>query len=119
MPVTTLDLMIPSSHTPYWPTFRYGYTLCWARATAHVHRTRRVQPLDGRALRDRTCDFLFLADSDATARAGPVHVLSLRGAPRLDKTGNACPSMHMAVAIFTLGRVDDVLRLTRSPLGCD
>ncbi len=35
---------------------------------------------------------------------------------RLDKTGNACPSMHVAVAIFTLGRVDDVLRSTRSPL---
>lgn len=34
---------------------------------------------------------------------------------RLDKTGNACPSMHVAVAIFTLGRIDDVLRLTRAP----
>lgn len=33
----------------------------------------------------------------------------------LDKTGNACPSMHVAVATFTLGRIDDVLRLTRSP----
>jgi membrane-associated phospholipid phosphatase len=35
---------------------------------------------------------------------------------RLDKTGNACPSMHVAVAIFTFGRVDEVLRSTRSPL---
>jgi membrane-associated phospholipid phosphatase len=35
---------------------------------------------------------------------------------RLDKAGNACPSMHVAVAIFTLGRIDEVLRSTRSPL---
>jgi membrane-associated phospholipid phosphatase len=35
---------------------------------------------------------------------------------RLDQAGNACPSMHVAVAIFTFGRVDQVLRSTRSPL---
>ena len=37
----------------------------------------------------------------------------LRG---VDKASNACPSMHVAVAIFTAARVDDVLRSTRSPL---
>jgi membrane-associated phospholipid phosphatase len=35
---------------------------------------------------------------------------------RLDKTSNACPSMHVAVAIFTAVRLDEVLRSTRSPL---
>jgi membrane-associated phospholipid phosphatase len=35
---------------------------------------------------------------------------------RLDAAGNACPSMHVAVAVFTFGRVDAVLRSTRSPL---
>jgi hypothetical protein len=36
----------------------------------------------------------------------------LRG---VDKASNACPSMHVAVAIFTAVRVDEVLRSTRSP----
>ncbi len=34
---------------------------------------------------------------------------------RVDESGNACPSMHVAVAIFTAVRVDDVLRWARSP----
>jgi membrane-associated phospholipid phosphatase len=35
---------------------------------------------------------------------------------RVDETGNACPSMHVAVAIFTVVRVDEVLRAMRLPL---
>jgi membrane-associated phospholipid phosphatase len=34
---------------------------------------------------------------------------------RVDAAGNACPSMHVAVAIFTAIRVEDVLRRARSP----
>jgi hypothetical protein len=34
---------------------------------------------------------------------------------RLDQASNACPSMHVAVAIFTFGHVAEVLRSTRSP----
>jgi hypothetical protein len=34
----------------------------------------------------------------------------------VDAPGNACPSMHVAVAIFTAIRVDDVLHRTRAPL---
>ncbi|MEJ0034976.1 MAG: phosphatase PAP2 family protein [Gammaproteobacteria bacterium] len=34
---------------------------------------------------------------------------------RVDVAGNACPSMHVAVAIFTAIRVEDVLRGARSP----
>ena len=33
----------------------------------------------------------------------------------LDQTGNACPSMHVATATFTLVRVDEVLRTIRTP----
>jgi len=33
---------------------------------------------------------------------------------RMDAAGNACPSMHVAGAIFTAIRIDDVLRWTRS-----
>ena len=34
---------------------------------------------------------------------------------QLDAAGNACPSMHVAVALFTAVRIDDVLRCARSP----
>jgi membrane-associated phospholipid phosphatase len=34
---------------------------------------------------------------------------------RIDATSNACPSMHVAVAIFTAIRVDETLRSIRSP----
>ena len=33
----------------------------------------------------------------------------------VDAAGNACPSMHVAVAIFTALRIDEVLRRTTSP----
>ncbi|WP_418121600.1 phosphatase PAP2 family protein [Variovorax sp. 375MFSha3.1] len=35
----------------------------------------------------------------------------------VDAAGNACPSMHVAVAIFTAIRIEDVLRETRTPAG--
>ena len=34
---------------------------------------------------------------------------------RIDESSNACPSMHVAVAVFTAVRVDEVLRLMRVP----
>ena len=34
----------------------------------------------------------------------------------VDAPGNACPSMHVAIAIFTAVRVDDILQRTRTPL---
>jgi membrane-associated phospholipid phosphatase len=35
---------------------------------------------------------------------------------RIDQTSNACPSMHVAVAIFTAVRVDEILRSIRAPV---
>lgn len=35
----------------------------------------------------------------------------------VDAAGNACPSMHVAVAIFTAIRLDQLLRETRTPVG--
>jgi membrane-associated phospholipid phosphatase len=52
----------------------------------------------------------------------PALTLDATGIPgfallrRLDEAGNACPSMHVAVAFFTAVRVDDVFRSTRSPV---
>lgn len=34
----------------------------------------------------------------------------------VDAAGNACPSMHVAMAMFTAARLDDVLRTDRAPV---
>lgn len=52
----------------------------------------------------------------------PVRVLEATGFPgfgalrRVDEASNACPSMHVAVAIFTAVRIGDVLRSIRAPV---
>ena len=52
----------------------------------------------------------------------PAPILTPTGFPgfamlhRVDQTSNACPSMHVAVAIFTVVRVDEVLRRMHLPL---
>jgi hypothetical protein len=52
----------------------------------------------------------------------PSFVTAANGFPgfstlhRVDETGNACPSMHVAVAIFTVVRIDEVMRSMRMPL---
>jgi membrane-associated phospholipid phosphatase len=55
----------------------------------------------------------------------PTRIPSLNLAPtgfpgfgmlrRVDETSNACPSMHVAVAIFTALRIDQLLRTLRTP----
>jgi membrane-associated phospholipid phosphatase len=52
----------------------------------------------------------------------PTRILAVTHFPgftmlhRVDQASNACPSMHVAVAIFTAVRIDEVLRSTRAPL---
>lgn len=49
----------------------------------------------------------------------PVPILTATRLPgfemlhRIDETGNACPSMHVAVALFTAVRIDESLRSMR------
>ncbi len=53
----------------------------------------------------------------------PPLVLDVSGFPGfatlqgVDAAGNACPSMHVAAAMFTVIRVEDVLRQTGAPIG--
>src|SRR5579862_3869778 len=81
------DASDPTRSDDFVPTTRFiGLCLamdirrCWARTAAHGLRIRRVRLLVGRPLHHWPRDFLFLADSDATADAGPLHCLGLRRA---------------------------------------
>ncbi len=117
VPVTPLDLMIS-----YQPQFLAAYVSLWIYVGAG--------PALQRSLSEIATYVLWMAGLCATGLAifyfWPTQVPPLpHGAAtlsgfdllhRLDEAGNACPSMHVAVATFTLLRLDEVFRSTRAPL---
>jgi membrane-associated phospholipid phosphatase len=117
MPVTTLDLMIP-----FQPYALLAYVSVWIYIGAGPGLQRTFTEIavyglwmvglcvTGLAI------FYFWPTQTPPLMQDPSMSPAFAVLHRLDKTGNACPSMHIAVATFTLGRIDDVLRLTRSPL---
>lgn len=117
MPVTPFDLMI--SFQPY---ALLAYVSLWVYAAAGPGLQRTVPEfaaygfwmaglcITGLAI------FYFWPTQTPPLTLDPSTFPAFTVLHRLDKTGNACPSMHVAVAIFTFGRVDEVLRSTRSPL---
>jgi membrane-associated phospholipid phosphatase len=117
MPLTTLDLMIP-----FQPYALLAYVSVWIYIGAGPGLQRTFTELAvyslwmGGLCVTGLAIFYFWPTQTPPLMQHPSMSPAFTVLHRLDKTGNACPSMHMAVAIFTLGRVDDVLRLTRSPL---
>jgi membrane-associated phospholipid phosphatase len=117
MPVTPLDLMIS-----FQPHALLAYVSLWIYAAVGPGLQRTVPEfaaygfwmvglcITGLAI------FYFWPTQTPPLTLGPSTFSAFAVLHRLDKTGNACPSMHVAVAIFTFGRVDEVLRSTRSPL---
>jgi membrane-associated phospholipid phosphatase len=116
MPLTALDLLIP-----FQPAALLAYVSLWIYVG--------VGPGLQRTLRDFAAYGLWLC---ALCVGGltifyflptqvPVPVLAATRFPgfdmlhRVDETSNACPSMHVAVAIFTAVRVEASLRAMRVP----
>jgi membrane-associated phospholipid phosphatase len=117
MPLTSLDLLIP-----FQPKALLAYVSLWIYIGAGPGLQRT---LGGLAVYGLWMCGLCLAGL-VIFHFWPTQVprlpLEATGFPgfvvlhRVDEASNACPSMHVAVAIFTLVRVDEVLRSTRSPL---
>jgi len=116
MPVIPLDLMIS-----FQPHALLAYVSLWIYAGAGPGLQRTFPEfvayafwmaglcITGLAI------FYFWPTQTPQLTLDPSTLSAFTVLHRLDKTGNACPSMHVAVAIFTLGRVDEVLRSTLSP----
>jgi membrane-associated phospholipid phosphatase len=116
MPQTALDLLIP-----FQPAALLAYVSLWVYVG--------VGPGIQRTFRDFAAYGLWLCALCVGGLAifyflptqVPVPLLSATRFPgfemlhRVDETGNACPSMHVAVAIFTAVRVDGSLRSMRVP----
>jgi PAP2 superfamily len=117
MPTTALDLAIP-----FQPAALWAYVSVWIYIGAGpgLQRTFAAMAVYG-AWMCALC-IVGLTIFYFWPTQVPVMMLDATASPALaalhqvDDAGNACPSMHVAVAIFTVVRVDAVLRLTRSPL---
>jgi membrane-associated phospholipid phosphatase len=117
MPLTALDLSIP-----FRPQALFAYVSLWLYIGAGpgLQRTfaaRAVYGLwmCGLCLVGLTIFYFwptqvppFALDATGSATFAVLH--------QVDKASNACPSMHVAAAIFTVAHVETVLRVTRSPL---
>ncbi len=117
MPRTALDLMIP-----FQPAALVAYVSLWIYVG--------VGPGLQRTVADFAAYGLWLSGLCAAGLAifyfwptqVPAPILTPTSFPgfamlhRVDQTSNACPSMHVAVAIFTAIRIGDVLRSMRTPV---
>ncbi len=117
MPRTGLDLMIP-----FQPVALLAYVSIWIYVGVGpgLQRTKAEFAAYGFWL-GAMC-VLGLGIFYFWPTQVPVRALEATGFPgfgalrRVDQASNACPSMHVAVAIFTAVRIGDVLRLIRAPL---
>lgn len=117
MPVTMLDLAIP-----FQPVALLAYMTLWIYVGIGpgLQRTVSEFAVYGAWLCGLCASGLVIFYLWPTRV--PTFVAAANGFPgfstlhRVDETGNACPSMHVAVAIFTVIRIDEVMRNLRMPL---
>jgi membrane-associated phospholipid phosphatase len=117
MPRTSLDLLIP-----FQPAALVAYVSLWVYVGVGpgLQRTFREFAVYGLWLSALCAGGLIIFYFLPTRVPPPI--LSATRFPgfdmlhRVDEASNACPSMHVAVAIFTAIRVDASLRLMRVPL---
>jgi membrane-associated phospholipid phosphatase len=116
MPATSLDLMIP-----FQPSALLAYVSLWIYVGVGPGLQRTFSDFAAYGLwMTALCIsgltiFYFWPTQTPALMLNPATLSAFTLLHQVDKTGNACPSMHVAIAIFTLGRVDEVLRSTRSP----
>ena len=117
MPMTSLDYRIP-----FQPAALFAYVSLWIYVGAGpgLQSTRREMVIyalwmaalcvTGLAI------FYLLPTQTPDMNAVTSGSMLFRTLQHVDAASNACPSMHVAAAVFTVIRVDDVLRVVRSPL---
>jgi membrane-associated phospholipid phosphatase len=115
MPLTSLDRLIP-----FQPKYLSAYLSLWVYIGAGPgllpsHRERLIYAAWISALGLIGLAIFWIWPTQVPrvfAPGAPALMMLLHGA---DAAGNACPSMHVAMAVFTVIRVDNLLQRTRSP----
>jgi membrane-associated phospholipid phosphatase len=116
MPLTSLDHLIP-----FQPYALVAYLSLWIYVgTGPGLQTTRPEIMSYALWISALCAtglaiFYFLPTQMPPMTMAGSDSIFFRTLQQVDAASNACPSMHVAVAIFTVVRVDDVLRATRSP----
>ena len=117
MPLTALDRLIP-----FQPEMLVAYFSLWFYVGLAPGLQRNFRELAvyglwvGALCLTGLGLFHFWPTQVPPLMAGSSDVPGFALLQGVDAPGNACPSMHVAVAIFTAIRVDDVLRRARAPL---
>jgi membrane-associated phospholipid phosphatase len=117
MPLTRLDLLIP-----FQPQALLAYVSLWLYIGAGpgLQRTYADAAIYGLWMCALCiCGLVIFYFWPTQVPPLPLGATDFPGFAMLyqvDEASNACPSMHVAVAIFTAVRIDEVLRSTRSPL---
>jgi membrane-associated phospholipid phosphatase len=116
MPLTSLDSWIP-----FQPLALVAYLSLWIYVGAGPGlQATRTDMLAYASWMGALCltgltIFYLLPTQVADVIGAESDSIFFRLLDRVDASGNACPSMHVAAAVFTAIRVDDVLRVVRSP----
>ncbi len=117
MPLTAFDLLIP-----FQPRALFAYVSLWVYIGAGpgLQRTYRDFAVYGLWICALCISglviFYFWPTQVPPMSTNGTTSAAFDWLHRVDQSSNACPSMHVAAAVFTLVRVDDILRSTRSPL---
>ncbi|WP_286657920.1 phosphatase PAP2 family protein [Variovorax fucosicus] len=117
MPLTALDHLIP-----FQPQALFAYLSLWVYIGFAPGLQRTFAELVVYGLWISGLCLSGLAFFYFWPTAVPPLAMDVSGYPGfamlqgVDAAGNACPSMHVAVAIFTAIRLEDVLRRTRTPM---
>ena len=117
MPLTALDHLIP-----FQPATLFAYLSLWlyvgiAPGLQLTFRELLVYGLWAGALCLTGLAIFYLWPTAVPPLALDVSGLAgFRMLQGVDAAGNACPSMHVAIAIFTAIRIEQLLRQARAPL---
>ncbi|MEP7098898.1 MAG: phosphatase PAP2 family protein [Burkholderiales bacterium] len=118
MPLTALDHLIP-----FQPWTLYAYLSLWLYVGVAPGLQLRFVELLVYGLWAGALCLTGLALFYFWPTAVPPVVLDVAGVPGfqilqgIDATGNACPSMHVAIAMFTVIWIEHLLRNARAPVG--
>lgn len=116
MPMTSLDHWIP-----FQPLALVAYLSLWIYVGAGpgLQATRRDMVIYaswmGALCVTGLAVFYLLPTQMPEVDGADSDSIFFRLLNRVDASGNACPSMHVAVGVFTAIRVNDVLRVVRAP----
>ncbi|WP_076997546.1 phosphatase PAP2 family protein [Variovorax sp. KK3] len=117
MPLTTLDTLIP-----FQPEMLIAYFSLWLYVGVAPGLQANFKELVvyglwvGALCLTGLGLFLLLPTQVPAGMAGVSDFPGFSLMQGMDAPGNACPSMHVAVAMFTVIRIDDVFRQARAPL---